>query len=159
MKDSFGATFIFIIVIAFIVLFTGYICVSINQTKAFNVKNEIVEALERYGNYSSALFKNSVKSAFEKEGYRTVGNCDVPKGKKVLGCGRTGECSITNLENVAFCITINPFQKTSESTSGIKGAYYTVETFYQLDLPIINSFFNLSTKGETQLILGNCDCE
>ncbi|MEG1648168.1 MAG: hypothetical protein RR325_05350, partial [Bacilli bacterium] len=38
----------------------------------------------------------------------------------------------------------------------LKGVYYQVIVFYQLDLPVINQVFNFQTKGETKIIyIGN----
>ena len=40
MKESIGGFSLFNIVIVFVILFTGYISLSINYSKAYNVKNE-----------------------------------------------------------------------------------------------------------------------
>ena len=42
MKESFGALSITTIFVTLIILFSGYLCISVNQTKAYNVKNELV---------------------------------------------------------------------------------------------------------------------
>ena len=47
MREAIGGTWIFQIVIFFILLFTGYMCMSINHSKAFNVKNTIIKEIER----------------------------------------------------------------------------------------------------------------
>ena len=48
MREAIGGTWLFQIVIVFILLFTGYMCLSINHSKAYNVKSEILEIIERY---------------------------------------------------------------------------------------------------------------
>ena len=42
MKEAFGGFSLFNIVIVFVLLFAGYISMSINYSKAYNVKNEIL---------------------------------------------------------------------------------------------------------------------
>ena len=42
MKESVGVLSLTNIVILFILLFTGYLCITLNQTKAVNVKNQII---------------------------------------------------------------------------------------------------------------------
>ena len=43
MREAIGGSWLFNIVIFFVILFTGYMCLSINHTKAFNVKDDIVK--------------------------------------------------------------------------------------------------------------------
>lgn len=159
MKNAFGATFLFQIVIFFVILFTGYICMSINQAKAFNVKNEIVKAIEKNAPDLTGLgateFRSDIVESFEDVGYRLSGNCSEdlkrlssnPKNK-VWGCSREGNCS-SNTENVAFCIA----KITSPMAGGkVDAYYYKIETFYQLELPIIKNIFSMRAKGETKIL-------
>ena len=155
MKNAFGATLLFQIVIFFVVLFTGYICLSINQAKAFNVKNEIVKAIERHAPNLEGVgllgFSSDVKKILEDEGYRLEGDCstDLDAATEVYGCTRNGVCSRFDKDDVAVCI--GKYESPIAGSSQ-KAYYYKVETFYQLDIPIINSLFNLRAKGETKLI-------
>lgn len=160
MKNAFGATLLFQIVIFFVVLFTGYICLSINQAKSFNVKNEIVKAIERHAPNLVGVgllgFTKEVRTILDNEGYRLSGKCSeelTNDADQIIGCTRDGVCSIGLQNNVAVCIakfeTILPG---SNPEKPIKAYHYKVETYYQLDIPIINSLFNLRTKGETKTI-------
>lgn len=156
MKNAFGATLLFQIVIFFVILFTGYICLSINQAKAFNVKNEIVKAVERHapnlhGGGLGVSFSADIREIMERQGYRIEGSCS-KLGEHYFGYERDGyDCYD---DRCAVCI------KEIGSNIGQKerpddpddGHYYKVVTFYQLDLPIIKSVFNLTTKGETKII-------
>lgn len=47
MRESIGGAWIFQLVIIFILLFTGFLCVAINYNKAFKVKNEVIDYVER----------------------------------------------------------------------------------------------------------------
>lgn len=156
MKNAFGATFIFQIVIFFIVLFTGYICLSINQAKAFNVKNELVKAVERYApDFSNPQFINEVIDVMEEQGYRLEGDCSSLDGD-FDAYSREG-IEVIGGTNGAFCIArIGSGIANSEEEGKIPAYYYKVVTFYQLDIPIIRSIFNLKTMGETKLIYKRC---
>ena len=48
MKEAIGGTWLFQIVIAFILLFTGFMCLTINRSKAFNVKDQIIQSIQSY---------------------------------------------------------------------------------------------------------------
>ena len=48
MREAIGATWITGVVLAFIALFSGYLALSINYSKAFKVKDGIVDRLEKH---------------------------------------------------------------------------------------------------------------
>lgn len=155
MKNAFGSTLIFMIVIFFVILFTGYICLSINQAKAFNMKNEIVKAVERFApDLEDEGFQLFIQNALVTEGYRLDGRCsDGYEGYDEYG-------NNTHSDHGAFCIaevTVNNPKLSGTKLSGTKlsGRYYKIETFYQLEIPIIQSLFQLKATGETKIIYGS----
>lgn len=154
MKQAFGATLLFQIVIFFVVVFTAYICLSINQAKAFNVKNEILKSIEKHApNLGSSIFESDIKEILENEGYRLNGDCDnniFENATEIYGCDREGKCTKNFTNNVAFCIA--EYQTLLPGSTTITASYYKVATFYQLDLPIFNNIFQLKTLGETKMI-------
>lgn len=150
MKESIGGTWLFTIVIFFVILFTGYMCLSINHTKAFNVKNALIRIIERNGSGKSSAaslgldiyFIDEVREELEEVGYRVNGKCQ----PGWTAFNENGQMSL-NSDNAAFCI------RRISSSSGNLGApmyYYQVETFYHLEIPIIRSIFRLSIKGDTK---------
>ena len=80
MREAIGGTAIFQIVIFFILLFTGFMCLSINHSKAFNVKNMIINTLERKEKIDLSNTENDeaikeIVSYLKKHSYRTTGIC------------------------------------------------------------------------------------
>jgi flagellar basal body-associated protein FliL len=63
MREAIGATWIFSIVIVFIVVFTGYLAFSVNYAKAFAMKDSIIDILEKYNGPGPAEDKYSLESA------------------------------------------------------------------------------------------------
>ncbi len=102
MREAIGGTWIFQIVIFFILLFTGYMCLSINHSKAFNVKNTIVKAIEREEGVNLSNPDNDpaiekIVEYLKETSYRTTGRC--PEG--YTGYNRDGKI---DSRNSAFCI-------------------------------------------------------
>lgn len=160
MKESYGGTWLFQIVIFFILVFTGYLCLSINHSRAFNIKDDIVTIVERYGNIehlnttSRASFEEEITELFEKEGYHINGQCD----SGWVGYNNLGQKQSMSSSNSAFCLrqiianSSGTGNCTSTTGSNQKCSYYyQIETFYQLDIPIFNSVFNLKVKGDTMV--------
>lgn len=147
MREAIGGTVIFQIVIFFILLFAGFMCLSINHSKAFNVKNMIINTIEREEgvNLDSPENDEAIKEIVEylkKNSYRTTGSC--PEGYH--GYNRDGH---VDSHNSAFCLKM-------ENTGGggelPRMAYYRVVVFYQLDLPIFRSVFQFKVSGDTKIM-------
>lgn len=161
MREAIGGTWLFNLVIFFVLLFAGYMCLSINYSKAFGVKDKIINELERNGgvkvytneNYTDIALSN-ISKYMEKVGYRTNGSCSDYE----YGCGLDGKCSKTNSESnksYAFCLSeIKANDAYSYAINGefIYVSYYKVKVFYQLDLPILRSVFDFNIKGDTKLL-------
>ncbi len=147
MREAIGGTWIFQIVIFFILLFTGYMCLSINHSKAFNVKNAIIKSIEREEgiNLSNPENDKSIERIVEylkETSYRTTGNC--PEG--FTGYNRDGRI---DSRNSAFCLKEESVSMNSEMPNM---NYYRVVVFYQLDLPIFNDIFSFRVSGDTKVI-------
>ena len=159
MREAIGGTWLFNIVIFFVLLFTGYMCLSINYSKAFNVKDKIINEIERSGgikNISNSDGKdptiNAITAYLQEVGYRTTGNC----ADYDYGCDRNGKCtSNPSGSGYAYCLKeVKASDTYSHATRGefIFVSYYKIKVFYQLDLPILRQIFGFSIKGDTKLL-------
>lgn len=170
MKEAIGATMMFNIVIFFILLFTGIMCMTINRARAFQVKDVIVTIIEendgivmdRTLNYgvSNDVLEEIVDAVTTAE-YRTTGTCP----DDYIGIDRTGGLDIVN---PVICIAKTDAELTlGNAATGnydfvlgdlSKGCYFSIIVFYKLDIPVMNDLFTFSTKGETKVMLSDkCD--
>lgn len=168
MKEALSVTTIFQIVILFILLFTAIMALTINNSNAFGMKDEIISYIEaNNGNYL-----NEDKSGLNEElveklanaSYRTTGKCEDDEDTK--GYSRTGE-ELTSNENASICI--KKIKATDEvdkflseeldhmvaTDDFVKGTYYQITVFFQLDLPVVKQIYNFQSKGETKIIYQN----
>ncbi len=151
MREAIGGTWLVQIVVLFVLLFTGFLCLTINHTKAFNVKNMIVNAIERYdgsdlSNPESDPAMNMIVDYLKKASYRTVGNCP----NEYTGFNRDGKL---DNRNAAFCILKKNVRGESYHPEEFPDvSYYRVIVFYQLDLPLFSEAFNFKVTGDTKLI-------
>lgn len=161
MKEAIGGISLFNIVIFFIVVFTGYISLSINYSKAYNVKNELLNIIKNQGGICTTNnatsgdicdnFTEQIKDYFQDEGYRSTGNCSAGW----VGFSRSGDYLGERARNAAFCIKGINVNTNSELPNAL---YYQVRVFYQLDLPILNSVFEFAIAGETSRIYDPNEC-
>ena len=73
MSDSLGGTVVIVIIVVFITLVSGYMAFNINYTKAFKMKNKIIDTYEKYnGACNTATDCNKEIENYAKEiGYNT----------------------------------------------------------------------------------------
>lgn len=160
MKEAVGGVSLFTIVIVFVILFTGYISLSINYSKAYSVKNELINIIRNQGGVCTSdgstdslcvNFTDQVTDYFRETNYRSYGNCD----EGFIGFTRNGEVAGVN-DRAAFCVRGIRAESNSELPNAL---YYQVQVFWQLDLPIFNSLFNFKVKGETPRIYSPNECK
>lgn len=170
MKEAIGGISIFQIVIIFILLFTAIMALTINHSKAFAVKDEVINILE---NTKATSVKNKkvdnntitkIVEALRNGGYRIVGNC--PNG--YIGYNRDGAELGNGATNASFCIKTNLVNESYKkdlaskckndkcipSDEYLPMVYYDVRLFYQLDIPIIRNIFNFTVNGSTKVLFG-----
>lgn len=139
-------------------------CLSINQSKAFNVKSEMIDAIERNNGMQLDDINNGdvalteIVSSLSSRAYRTTGKCpnaftNPITGETVpyVGFDRDGHL---NSSAPAFCIArITTHEYQPHDVDELPNmSYYRIVVFYQLDLPIFNDVFNFTLRGDTKVL-------
>ena len=164
MKEAMGGISIFQIVIVFILLFTGIMCLTINHSKAYATKDEIINIIQSAPlNSNPEELKtetvNKVIDHLNEVGHRITGKCK----DGWVGYNKNGKSNSKAL----FCIKANDVGKAEyqNDVQNCKGCtyvndnksikyYYDIMLFYQLDIPAINQLMSFSLTGSTKLIIG-----
>ena len=160
MKEAIGGGWLFTIVILMVFLFASFISISTNYSRSFKVKDEIINAIQRHHGVNDETLAQ-IDEYLEKVGYRTTGVC--PKdGDLWLGFALGQRNSVSNSYGANYCIkkhTITYRYKNSAGqciSNGAIGhpesAYYSVMTFFKLDMPVIRDWFHLRIDGETAIV-------
>ncbi len=137
MNSPIGHTFIYNIVILFIIIVFAFIAGILSYYKAFKVNNRIVHAIEKFEGYNP-YSKEEIETVLGNLGYSLQSaNCKAEyKGMHLSTIG----------ENYRYCIYIDPEKPKS-------GEYYNygVLTYMNIDLPVIN-LINIPIFTRTNLI-------
>ncbi len=154
MKEAIGSTWLMGMIITFIAIFSGFLAYSISYTKAFRVKNEIINIIEKNEGYTISnnvmeymngrMEENSLSekdlSATEYKIYKfikSIGydyamniNCDTSKNARAIN---------------GYCIKKHcpDYPKTTKT-------YYSVTTYVHLSLPIANIGIKIPISGQTK---------
>lgn len=147
MREAVGSYWLTIIVITFIVLFTGYLCLSINLNKSYKVKNEIINIIQKNNGLSNDAMQQ-ISDYLARVGYRTNGRCydyETPINSK-------GQ--VSSNRNGFYCVNemITSYETDSEYVKEQfpKSAYYQIRVFFSVDLPIVRNVFTFGIKGSTK---------
>lgn len=142
MRESIGSTWVLQLIILFILLFVGFLTLSLNYSKSYKVKNEVMTIIEKY----EGLTNDSVKiinNYLTQSGYKTTGKCgsdgwygmtDISGANNVLE-------SATDNDKYYYCIR-KKFAKKDYY-------YYEIKTFLSFNLPIVGNFAVFTIEGST----------
>lgn len=149
MREAIGGTWLFGLVITFIVFFASFLAVSINYSKAFNVKNNVVDLISKYEGNNNCTRKK-IAEYLRTTGYLVMGGCPEKDD--------TGKCLYSGYDLNGELITENKayYWIKKDSTVGsntvIDKHYYRVVIFFKIDLPMVGDLTTFQIKGETEAI-------
>ena len=162
MRDAIGGVFSLQIILVFVILINGYLAYSVNYTRAFRVKNEIINIVEesegfREGGIAATRISSLVKAA--GYGLSSIQQQNVRNNNSVDGwyCnGQDGYC--------IKCYDNTGDDSTTSDSATYRGVYYGVKTYVNMDIPILNNIFTglpdfLAVKGETKTIYAKNGCQ
>ena len=149
MRESIGAAWIFSLVLIFILMFTGFVAVSINYARAFQLKNAVANMIEENEGVSDSL-ESVVMDYVVQNGY--TAHCTVAIYK----------ADISNYNYLNDTKNKNVFKNNdgapSDGDPSVKRDYYKVITFFNFDLPFFRRLLTFRVNGETQIIYDFAAC-
>ena len=150
MRDAIGQVFALQVILAFVLLINGYMAYSVNYTRAFRVKNQIVNIIEQYeGPTDEAMAK--IGSYVDGMTYRVPQTLINNFRNRYASNSDDGEVSCQD----GWCYIAHDV-KTTGGDGEMNGTYYSVVTFVNIDIPVINNLIGLgdflSVSGETRTI-------
>lgn len=158
MKEAIGGTWIFVLVITFLAVFTTFVSVSTNYSRCYKIKDEILLSIERAHGVNTDSIK-TINAYLKGTGYSSTGDC--PSDGNCWYPFSIRSNSIANGKDANYCITKYTItERTSDEnkiyTNGPVGhpesAYYGVVIFFRLDWPIFRQLFRINIDGETSII-------
>lgn len=135
MKESISNAFLVNLVIIFIIIFIFFFTGSLSYSKAFKVKNRIIDIIEKYEGYNKKDVEAEIISTLGEMGYRISNDKSCPK--------RNGKDAINSISgSYHYCV----YEYTAS-----KGNYYGVTAYMYFDFPIIGQSVKFPVYGETRV--------
>ena len=157
MREAIGGTWITQLVIVFMFVFVAFLALSMNYSKSFRIKNEVLSFVEKNEGITANTVER-INNYLVYTGYSTKGKCDVG----MYGIGNLNGSSFelvtdsTKTRNYYYCIG-----KVKSATTNFQNrSYYRVKLFFKFNLPIIGDISTFKIDGQTKDVIypadGNC---
>ena len=146
MRQAIGTTWVMQLVIIFMLIFVAFLALTINYTKAFKIKNELVTILEKYEGVSESEngSLSLINNYLQYNGYLTKGKCDETQyGVSDLNSSTIEE--VEKNEKYYYCI-----EKINTGTVSVPNrAKYNIRIFFHFSLPVLGDLFTFKVEGTT----------
>ena len=146
-RESINGAWLFGIIITFMAILIAYISISINYSKAYEMKTKMVTVLEEY-NGLNPLSVDHINQIARSYGYRKSNGCRADNGETVYGI-RDGVPRRNPTEPQNICVTR---EEKDGDFYDEKKYYYNLEVFFGFDLPLFGNLFTFRVAGETNAI-------
>jgi len=159
-KDAISGAMSLQIIVIFMLIVNGYLAFSVNYTKAFRVKNEIISIIEKNEGLMNANGVNN-NAATQIVQYMKSVNYHLHHQGYSTWCKNNGY-EVFESEVGNFCYKHEKVDVTgdTEASNKYQGSYYSIATFVDMDIPIINKLLPVTAglfrvEGETSLIFSS----
>ena len=140
MRESIGSTWTLQLVIGFILIFVGFLTLSLGYSKSYKVKNETLSVIEKYEGLSKDAI-TIINNYLEYNGYNTMGKCpdDTWYGVDNLSVNTLAKAETD--KKYYYCI--------KKRISKNYRYYYELNVFFKFNLPIVGDFTTFTIEGTT----------
>lgn len=148
MRVAIGGTWITQLVIVLMFIFSAFLALSMNYSRAFGVKNEVISIIEKKGGLTNSaveIANNYLKSI----NYKEVGTCQKGSyGVNINTTATTGriEQVTDQSKKYNYCVT----KLNSASVNFKHKSFYEVEMFFRFNLPVIGNIFTFKVHGQSK---------
>lgn len=144
MREVSGSTWVFQMMLIFILIFACFLCLVINYYKAYRVKNEMLSIIEKYEGMTSKS-EDIVNNYLLGESYLALGRC--PEGWFGVRINDGGYEEADGVRTYNYC-----FVEKSDASGQI---YYDIRVFYKFNLPFLGELMTFNVDGTTNTFQGS----
>lgn len=138
MRESTGNTFLYYVVIVFLILGLLVLAGSFGYSKAYKAKNKIIRVIEDRLGYGSDVI-DEIDNILGTSGYRIKSAYRNPQCPATVNGGQLLEES----DRYYYCV----YSHTTE-----RGIYYSVVAYTRFEIPLISGLLQFPIYGDTRTI-------
>lgn len=157
MNEGIGGVTVLTIIVVFVVVVSSYMAFNVNYTKAFRVKNKVVDCFNKYGTKcrnvtdASNICNKEIREYAESIGY-------TPKMVKCPTASVSADSYPVSTQY--YCAISHKKPKSNNAVDEGDYYYFTIITMIDIDIPIVNNADVLGldryliVSGDTKTIKG-----
>ncbi len=155
MKEAIANAGVYNLVIMFVIILLAFFIGSLSYSKAFKVKNKIIEEIEKDQGYTTGVADSTedrVEDWIASIGYRinTGNDRNTENCPKVTGNGGEEGKLVNSDGDYQYCVY--EFDTCTKGADKAKcGKYYRVTAYMYFDVPILSGLLKLPVSGETMI--------
>lgn len=158
MKDSLGGSMLLYLVVIFTSIIILFFVGILSYSKAYKVKNKIIEIIERYDgeimdSINNAQISPTVLDEINLElsnvGYKVVSSSNGNRNDKCSKDSSRGTCTNLNTSSFNYCLCAHS-DPNSVAEKGAK--IFEVITYVQFEFPVIGDLLTFPVRGETRIL-------
>ena len=143
MRQTIGGTWILMLAIIFILLFSAFIILTLNYSRAVRVKNELIDMVEKYEGLNSESIE-LVNNYLYYTGQVTMGVCVDETTPGVYGATSLSSNVLEPARGgVEYYYCVRKFNGANTTN------YYQLSIFYKFNLPILGNTGGFEIRGST----------
>ena len=152
MKEAIGQTISLQVILVFVVFLNAFLAFSVNYTKAFRVKNKVINILEQNEGFNGAA-ASKIDDYMSGVGY----NVNIQGERDGIGNCKNGVCILAHCAGRIGDDASSGECPTGASDKQDYRIYYSVTTYINVSVPIINRILNqdmpiFRIQGDTSTI-------
>jgi len=153
-KESIGGTFTFQLVIIFILIFVSFVTLTINYTRTYAIKNEVLSFIEKNEGLTDkpggAI--ELINNYLTYNNYATMGVCDEDHyGVNNLTINSYEK--VVKGEKYYYCVK----KVNNASATHPHRVYYDIVVFFRFNIPVMGDIFSFRATGTTNDIMTPAD--
>ena len=150
MREAIGGSLLLNLVIIFASIIILFFISILSYSKAYRVKNRIIEITEKYGVYDGQV-ANEIGSDLSAAGYDVSSptKCDDIRARLVRERYDNDKLSEENINAYGYNYCVF---KVSDNSINEDGYYYVVVAFVKFEFPIIGDMLTIPVYSETKML-------
>lgn len=149
MREAIGGTWLTQLIIVFMLIFVAFLALSLNYTKAFKVKNELLSIIEKQEGVTTGEYGTIgiINNYLQSNGYGVMRSCEVDSYGVTDLNSDTIELVTSEGKNKKYYYCIRKINSKSSRQDG--KVYYKVNIFFYFNLPVLGDIFTFDINGST----------
>lgn len=162
MRDTIASTWIYQLVIVFILIFVAFLIVSLTYSKNYKTKNELIDIIEKFEGVNATSIEVMNNYLSQQGGSRVKHTC--PTGGMWIGVpslqSPVAEKTQSDKEYF-YCLNRRyPKDYTSNTSNDVRlknKVLYEIRLFFRFNLPVFGNIYTFTVTGTTNNIYKSND--